>query len=355
MQRNESILLRLVLSFVLLGLVSVLAAGAALLGYFRDTTEQAVLDDMGRMVRYGGGKAEAMAEECSELTTYIYDVSTDDGRYLYQVLKSPGLGQEERKMEITLLLNNVLDRDSRMRTVCFKDQRGRIYYATRNPQKILDEDAFLYWAGKEDGEGDFAVLSPHVDDYFPDSGNQVITFRRSYQDTTSFKTIGSCLGYFYMDMDISRLRSGLSAADLELDDSFCIMDENGTYIYGADSAGTGKTADNMMSLLPSMNQGRGSLLKDGTYVVYERLEPYGWIAAAKAGQDRIMNMEGAVRYMAVFLGAAFLALLSIYSCFQERIPGPEESLVKRMAEFQKDSPDSHTGGEDREPDAGAGG
>ena len=58
--------------------------------------------------------------------------------FLYQILKSPGLSQEERKMEITLLLSDMLDWDSRLRTVCFMDQKVRIYYATRNAQKILD-------------------------------------------------------------------------------------------------------------------------------------------------------------------------------------------------------------------------
>ena len=153
------------------------------------------------MVSYGSRHTEDMVEEYSGLTKYIYDISTDDGTFLYQILKSPGLSQEERKMEITLLLSDMLDRDSRLRTACFKDQKGRIYYATRNTQKILDEDAFLYWAGKEDGEGNVSVLSPHVDDYFQDSGNQVITFRRSYQDITSFETIGNCLGSLYVDID----------------------------------------------------------------------------------------------------------------------------------------------------------
>lgn len=74
--------------------------------------------------------------------------------------------------------------------------------------------------GKEDEEGDFSVLPAHMDDYFQDSGNQVITFRRSYKDITSLKTIGSCLGHFYMDMDVSRLQSALSDIDLGLGASF---------------------------------------------------------------------------------------------------------------------------------------
>lgn len=90
------------------------------------------------------------------------------------------------------------------------------------------------------------------------------------------------------------------------------MDDNGECIYSVDSAGTGKAADSMASLIPSMNQGTGSLLKDGNYVVYERPEPYGWTVAAKVPQDQVLNMGSTVRYTAVFLGAVFLALLCLY-------------------------------------------
>ena len=97
---------RLATSFVILGLVPLLAAGTALAGHFRSNMERVVLDDIGRMVSYGGSNTEAVLEECSSLTKHIYDVSTDDGMFLYQILKSPGLGREERKMEITLLLSD---------------------------------------------------------------------------------------------------------------------------------------------------------------------------------------------------------------------------------------------------------
>ena len=136
MQRKVNRLIRLATSFVILGLVPLLAAGTALTGHFRSNMERVVLDDIGRMVSYGGSNTEAVLEECSSLTKHIYDVSTDDGMFLYQILKSPGLGREERKMEITLLLSDFLDRDSRLHSVYFKDRKGQIYYATRKRSGI---------------------------------------------------------------------------------------------------------------------------------------------------------------------------------------------------------------------------
>ena len=71
-----------------------------------------------------------------------------------------------------------------------------------------------------------------------------------------------------------------------------------------------------------MNQETGSLLEDGTYVAYKRLEPYGWTVAVQAEQDRVLDMESTIRYTAAFLGAVFLAFLCLYSYFPERIHRP---------------------------------
>ena len=125
-----------------------------------------------------------------------------------------------------------------------------------------------------------------------------------------------------MDMDVSRLQSALSDIDLGFGASFYIMDDSGACIYRVDTDGSGNTADSMASLLPSMNQETGSLLGDGTYVVYKRLEPYGWTVAVQAAQDRVLVMESTIRYTAVFLGAVFLAFFCLYSYFPERIHRP---------------------------------
>ena len=146
MQRKVNRLIRLTTSFVILGLVPLLAAGTALTGHLRSNMERVVLDDIGRMVSYGGSNTEAVLEECSSLTKHIYDVSTDDGMFLYQILKSPGLGREERKMEITLLLSDFLDRDSRLRSV-------GIRMGTERQTTLAPGTRIRYWMRTRSGIG----------------------------------------------------------------------------------------------------------------------------------------------------------------------------------------------------------
>lgn len=111
--------------------------------------------------------------ECSSLTKHIYDVS----RMNVPVpdLKSLGLGREERKMEIALLLSDFLDRTRGCAAEAFILLTERQIYATRKRMHWMR--TFRYWTGKEDEKG-FSVLPAHMDDYFR-IPNQAIYLRRS--------------------------------------------------------------------------------------------------------------------------------------------------------------------------------
>lgn len=337
MKRRKSIFFSLTLSFVCLGLLPLLLAGAVLFYQFKKNMEQVMLDDMMRMVSYAARNAEEMVDECSSLTKRIYDVSSEDNRMLYQILKAEDIGQEEKAMQVMIFLNEMLDGDSRIRTACFVDEKGSIYYATRNTQKVLNESGFRQWIGKDAGmDENFSILPTHVDDYFPNSRNQVITFRRSYQDITSFKTIRQRLGNLYLDMDLGKLSSVLQDMSMGVNEDFRIIDGSGRCIYSFQAFETGKTAEDMIPLLGSMTENRGSLLEDKQYVVYDKLQNCDWNVAARAGKDSVLqNLEGTKQYIAVFLSGIFLILLCLYSWFLKSVRRPVDLLKNGMLEIQK--------------------
>ena len=335
-QKRKSIFFNLTISFMVLGLAPLLIAGTVLFFQFQNNMERVVLDDMTRMVRYSGNNVQEMVDECSELTKRVYDISTDDGLFLYQILNNKNLRQEVREMKVMLILNEMLDGDSRIRTAYFADKQGRIYYATKNTQKVLDKEAFLKWTGQEDNSANFSVLYTHVDNYFPDSRNQVVTFRRSYQDITSFKTIENNLGNFYLDMDLSKLSSMLSDVSMDINESFRIVDDRGRCIFSMDPSETGNVVAEMVPLLPAMSEGRGNLLEGDKYLVYNRLENCGWTVAAQAGKDRVLrNLESTKQYILAFLGGTFFLLLCLYFNFLRQIRKPVKLLESGMAEIQK--------------------
>lgn len=336
-QKRKSIFFHLTVSFIALGLLPLLIAGTVLFYQFRNNMERVMLDDMTRMVTYAGNNTSEMVEECSDLTKRIYNVYTDNGLPLYQLLKDETILLRDKKMSIILFLNEMLDGDSRIRTAYFVAADGRIYYATRNTQKVLDEAAFGKWIGQADaGKDNFSVLSTHVDDYFPDSRNKVITFRRSYQDITSFKTIGQCLGNFYMDMDLSKLSSLIQDLNMGVDESFRIIDDKGTCIYSFQPEEIGAVSQEMLPLLGSMTERQGNLLQNGRYMVYDRLDNCGWSVAVQAGRESVLkNLDSTRRYIILFLAGTFFILLCLYFHFLKRVRKPVELLENGMQEIQK--------------------
>lgn len=85
----------LALSYICFGLVPTLIAGAVLFHRFKGNMEQAILDDMGRMVSYAARNAQEMVDESSSLTRRMYDIYTEDGRLLYQLLKDTSMEDQE--------------------------------------------------------------------------------------------------------------------------------------------------------------------------------------------------------------------------------------------------------------------
>ena len=317
----------LALSYICFGLVPTLIAGAVLFHRFKGNMEQAILDDMGRMVSYAARNAQEMVDESSSLTRRMYDIYTEDGRLLYQLLKDTSMEDQEKRTQMALFLEEMLEGDSRIRTAAFVDREGRIYYVTRNTQKVLDEDAFRQWISQQGYSGEnFSVYPTHVDSYFTDSGNPVIT---------SFKTIGISLGNLYLDLDLGKLASALRDVGMGIHETFSIINGNGICIYSMDGPEIGKPLEPMMPCLSSMTGIRGSLTDAGQYVVYERMESSGWIVAAQAGKDAVMgSLYTTGQYILIFLTGSFLVLVYLFSGLAKRVSRSEGLLEQGMMEIQ---------------------
>ena len=90
-----------------------------------------------------------------------------------------------------------------------------------------------------------------------------------------------------------------------------------------DTDGSGEYSGHVWRPFSVHESGDGQLLGDGTYVVYKRLEPYGWTVAVQAAQDRVLVMESTIGIQPVFFRRGFPGVF--YACtslFPERIHRP---------------------------------
>lgn len=348
---RKSIFFRLAMVFLFLGILPLFIAGLVLYRQFSRDLERVMLKDMTRMVAYTCDNVEEMAEECDSLTRLVYDIPLEDGRWLWEVLKEDHGPESAKRLKINSLMKKILERDSKITSVYFIGMQGQIYYATANTQKVLDERALKEALEKMALEGPGVSVGPtHIDSYFPQSRNQVITFSRLYKDVSGMRTLDQVLGRLYVDIDLSKLSGVLEGQDQESQQIFRLVAEPDICIYSTEEEEIGRRigADALsvaggqdVDWLARMTEGRGSILSRSYYRTYQEIEGCGWKAVLQTPRSALMqNLDQTRQVVFFFVGGSFIVLILLYGYFLRRFREPVEALRQGMDKIQKG--DLHT-------------
>lgn len=339
---QKSIFFRLTLAYILLGLLPLCIAGTVLYRQFSRNLERVMLNDMARMVAYTCNNVAEMEEECDDLTKLVYDIPLEDGRWLWEVLKEDGQRDEgkrdEKKRKITGLMKDILDRDSKIASVyLLEGDRGRIYYATSNTQKVLDESALRQRLDRQQLTGQGLSVGPtHVDDYFPQSKNQVITFSRPYRDISEMKTLDRVLGRLYVDIDLGKLSAVLQEVDQGREGVFRLVDHRGVCIYSTEAREIGGTLHPSDVPLLDMTGSQGDIRTRSDYWVYQEIPGCGWRALLQTPRSALMqNLDQTRQVVLCFVSGSFIVLFWLYGYFLRRFREPVEELKEGMNAIRK--------------------
>lgn len=344
MRGRKSIFFQLTMAFMLLGLLPLLIAGVVLYGQFSRNLERVMLKDMARVVDYTCNNVGEMKEECDNLTKLMYDIPLEDGRWLWELLKDKGEPDSDKKQKLNGLMKEILERDIKIASVYFVEESGQIYYATSNTQKVLDEAALRGVMEEMGLEGTgLSVGATHVDDYFPQSKNQVITFSRPYRDVSGMDTLDQVLGRLYVDVELTKLSAVLEETDQEKQGVFRLMADGGTCIYSTREDEIGKFLGedkDMAALWDGGEKGQG--ISGGTnYLVYEEIPGCGWRAVLETPRRELMqNLYQTRRAVLWFIVASFIVLIILYRYFLGRFRRPIEELKEGMAAIQQGNLDT---------------
>lgn len=343
---RKSIFFQLTMAFLLLGLFPLFAAGVVLYRQFSRNLEQVMLKDMMRMVAYTSNNVAEIEEECDNLTKLIYDIPLEDGQWIWEILKNDQEPEDSKKLKINGLMKDILERDSKIVSVYFIDEKERIYYATANTQKVLNEKALKEKLRQlqMDGPG-LSVGATHVDDYFPQSRKQVITFSRPFRDVSGMRTLNQTLGRFYIDIELLKLSDVLEEMDQERQGVFRLVADSGICIYSTKPGETG----NRLALAEEGNGGgqtenwmaelegeRGSICDRSYYRVYQEISKCGWKAVLETPRTVLMqNLDQTRRAVLWLIAGSLIVLLILYEYFLHRFRVPVKELKDGMNAIRK--------------------
>ena len=348
-KRRKSIFFQLTMAFLLLGILPLFAAGTVLYRQFSRNLERVMLQDMTRMLAYTCNNIEEMEKECDNLTKLIYDIPLEDGRWLWEILKSNNDLKNDKKLKINGLMKEILERDSKIASVYFIDEQEQIYYATANTQKVLDETVLREKLAQMqiDGLG-LCAEATHIDDYFPQSKNQVITFSRSYRDVSGIGTLDHVLGRLYVDIDLTKLSAVLEEMDQERQGIFRLISDSGICIYSTKTEEIGKyllEEENQQEKLTGIAQEnelmqiiniRESIRSQTDYWVYQEISGCGWKAFLQTPRAELMrNLDQTRKAVLWLIGGSFIVLIFLYQYFLNRFRKPVEELKQGMNAIRK--------------------
>ena len=336
MRRRDSIFFRLTLAFICLGLIPILAATVALYAAFTGNMEDVMLGDFSNLVQYAGDNISMTLEEYSSLTGEIYYQDVDDGVMLADFIKRDDVPEKEKRLTMNMVMQNILDEDSRIRTACFTDNSGNLSCATKNTQKVMDEERWREVMGRPRGLKDgIQVAVSHEDDYFSGSGNHVMTFICDVNDNTLFSKERVCLGKIYLDLDFSVISEMASDITINEEGIFRIVDPERVCIYSYDEKEIGK----LLSDIPEPDLTGGEyqkyIMARGNYFVYYKIPGTEWTAEVQVSESAVMKNTEAVRiYVIIFLLVSVSALILVYRNYLKGIRRPIRRLIRGMNEIQ---------------------
>ena len=320
---RKSIFFQLTMAFLLLGLLPLFIAGVVLYGQFSRNLEQVMLKDMARMLAYTCNNIKEMEQECDNLTKLMYDIPVEDGRWLWELLKDKREPKSRKKQKLNGLMKDILERDSKLASVYFVDELGQIYYATSNAQKVLDEKALRekIVQMKLEGTG-LSVGATHLDDYFPQSKNLVITFSRPYRDVSGMETLDDVLGRLYVDVKLTKLSSVVEEMDQKQQGILRLTESSSLCIYS--------TREDEIGKLWEIGKDKEN------YQVEEEIPGCGWKAVLETPRRTLMrNLYQTRKVVLWFIGASFFVLIMLYRYFLGRFRRPVEELKEGMAAIQQ--------------------
>ncbi|HJB01830.1 MAG TPA: sensor histidine kinase [Candidatus Mediterraneibacter merdavium] len=336
MRRKDSIFFRLTLTFVCLGLLPIMAATAVLYRAFAGNTEETMMRNLSSLIRYAGDNISLVLDEYSRLTWEIYYQDVDSGVMLADFLKSTGSDSKERQLTMNMVMQNLVDEDSKIRTACFLDNEGKLSYATKNTQKVMNEEKWMAsMKSLRILKNGIRMAGAHTDDYFSGSQNQVLTFVAEFNDNTVFSDIRYSLGTLYLDIDFSAISELASDISLNEDGVFRIVDGSRVCVYSYNPQEIGRRLKNVPAPEMTGNQAQKHIKADGSYYVYFKIPDTEWTAEVEVSEDSVLKNVKAVQiYIGIFLAVSVAALLLVYRNYLKGIRAPMGRLIRGMNEIQ---------------------
>ncbi len=333
-----SMFAKMFIAFILIGLIPLLLTGQILYMRLSSGVEEVMISNASQMAVNMGKNVSDLIGKYDDITQSLYDYTSDDYLYFYELLDDKELEEEERERQITNVLYNILNMDRSIENVRFI--YDKIYNVSRdstknmNIRKVLDAQ----WKPQEGELNSLYIMPTHSEiNYYYNSEKKVFTMARNYMDVSTMHAARTRrMGTLYLDIDPSELEILEEGLNMGEDSEIIVVDESdGTIIYSGDPEQMAQKDQTVSSILESLEGESGIYQTDSDIYAYCSVENTGWKVLASMSRQNIKGMYlDSGRFVIGMLGAAALILAAFYG-FSRYTSRPVRTLKEAMGRMQK--------------------
>ena len=336
-----SMLSKLILSFLFIGLVPLIAIGQMIHKSLSGSVENIMVENAIQLVNNFGINVENLIQNYDKASQYIYDYTSESYTFLIDILENEDITFREKETEITSMISSILYTNIFFENVRFVTSDDEIYHVSKVATKIINKQEILNkkWKPEVSMLRDLYIIPSHSEeDYYYNSDKKVITLIRNYMDISTVATAENCvLGTVYIDINpqcIAFLEKGLNLGESSRISLINVND--GILVYSDTSEEIGTVDTELKSIVQGLSGESGSYLTDDAIYAYYNVRDTGWLAVAKLDKTDINgSYVSNARFFIIFLIIISLLLSMIYYIISSQTTKPARILKEAMEKIQR--------------------
>lgn len=332
-----SMFTKFLIAFILLGLLPMMFIGQILYMRLSGNVEAVMVGNASQLAANMGRNVEDLIGGYDEISQYLYEYTSEDYMYFYQLLEDTEISGDEKARRITGILENMIRMNGAIENIRFI--YDKVYHVSRDSTKNIDITKVLdaQWKPALEDLTGLCVMQTHSEsNYYHNSDKKVFTIARNYMDVSSMEHARTKrLGTLYIDIspqEFGVLEQGL---DLGEDGRIDVVDgTDGICIYNQDSDRLARRDSELTGLLPYMKNDSG-VCQSGNYIyAYCNIKSTDWKAVARISRQDIRRTYIDSSLFITGMLAAGLIILGIFYGFSSYASRPVRELKLAMAKMQ---------------------
>lgn len=322
--RSSSVFIKFSASFLLVGLIPLLALSFFSVKTFSGYVERYTASNLQQMVLYMGYNLNSAFNQYNEISKLMYTGRYDgyiDSYSRNQTANVNELGQINA-IPIDSFLKTLLFSDSYITGVQFvRSADGKVYSQQKENRSLVTDDfARAEWlAAMAKDPAKAAVFPAHTDDYFFDSHKTVFTIGRTLIDTSGRVTREpKVVGTLFLDIDTSLFQQFIGELSLGAKDELYLLDGQGRVYFSNQDVAPGAIIQPVLDDKERITLSQEIPFLDGQI-----------IAGIHRGSlfEQLLSARMTV-YIAIAICAVVMIVMGAW--FSRRLAAPIRELIRQM-------------------------